>query len=51
MGGTEVVDVEPDILWPAVGDQVLISLKKLAWTGLWSSIEAGVALSTLSLPT
>jgi hypothetical protein len=34
VGGTEVVDVEPDVFWPAVGDQVLISLKKLAWTGL-----------------
>jgi hypothetical protein len=51
MGGTEVVDVEPDIFWPAVGDQVLISLKKLAWTVLSRVIETGVALSTLSLPT
>ena len=34
MGGTEVIDVEPDILWPSVGDQVLISLKKLAWSVL-----------------
>jgi hypothetical protein len=25
VGGGEVVDVEPDVLWPAVGDQVLIS--------------------------
>jgi hypothetical protein len=34
MGGTEVVDVEPDVFWPAMGDQILISLKKLAWTVL-----------------
>jgi hypothetical protein len=30
VGGTEVVDVEPDIFGPAVGDQILISLKQLA---------------------
>ena len=30
VGGTEVVDVEPDVFGPAVGDQVLISLKQLA---------------------
>lgn len=34
VGGTEVVDVEPDVLWPSVGNQVLISPKKLAWAGL-----------------
>jgi hypothetical protein len=30
VGGTQVVDVEPDIFWPAMGNQVLISLKQLA---------------------
>ena len=41
MGGTEVVDMEPDILWPSVGNQVLISLKKLAWTFLVKVIRGG----------
>lgn len=30
VGGAEVVDVEPDVFGPAMGDQVLISLKQLA---------------------
>jgi hypothetical protein len=30
VGGTQVVDVEPDVFWPAMGNQILISLKQLA---------------------
>jgi hypothetical protein len=50
VGGGEVVDVEPDVLGPAVGDQVLISSPVSDWE-CGAKIGRVVVLSTLSLPT